>query len=277
MIPDFPELVFNHAIACVKIDGKIIFMDPTSETCTFGDLPGGDQGRKVLVFFDDRYEIMETPVFESAANSATTEMTIKVEDDERIQASRSVETKGRYDQGQRYWLKYTKPVQIKEALEKKVNDITPNASLKNYELPDVNNMAAPCRLKMTFEGMDYLKKAGGIRLAPQWGGVDTSIVSKETRKYPIKASLTSEEITETKLILPPSWKAVFIPDEVNEDNQWFSMSRKFNLSGSELIYTEKSAAKNEDVKPADYQKYRDIVLELNRKTRSQAVFETTEK
>ncbi|HLD28855.1 MAG TPA: DUF3857 domain-containing protein, partial [bacterium] len=50
MDPDFPTLVFNHAIACCEIDGEIIFMDPTSETVSFGDLPGGDQNRRVLVF-----------------------------------------------------------------------------------------------------------------------------------------------------------------------------------------------------------------------------------
>ncbi len=277
MIEDFPELVFNHAIACAEIDGEIIFMDPTAETCSFGDLPGGDQGRKVLVFFDDRYEIMETPVFESSSNSVRKEMTIKVSGDEKIRASRNVETKGRYDQGQRYWLKYTKPVKIKEQLEKKVNAITPSASLKKYELPDVDNMKEPCRLKMIFEGRDYLKKAGGIRLAPQWGGVGTSMVSKETRKYPIKASLPSEKITETRLILPPLWKALFIPEEINEENKWFSLSRKFLLAeGNELIYTEKTVTKNEDVSPGDYKKYRGIMLELNRKTRSQAVFEKTE-
>ncbi|MCD6311219.1 MAG: DUF3857 domain-containing protein, partial [Elusimicrobia bacterium] len=140
LIEDFPELVFNHAIACVEIDGKIIFMDPTTETCAFGDLPGGDQGRKTLVFFDDRYEIIETPVFDAAANGVRKEMTIKVSDDERISAFRNVETKGIYDQGQRYWLKYTKPVKIKEQLEKKVNAITPDASLKKYELSDVTDM-----------------------------------------------------------------------------------------------------------------------------------------
>ncbi|MEA2081141.1 MAG: DUF3857 domain-containing protein [Elusimicrobiota bacterium] len=275
LIEDFPELVFNHAIACVEIDGKIIFMDPTAETCSFGDLPGGDQGRKTLVFFDGRYEIMETPVFGSASNSVSKKMTIKVADDEKISASRDVETKGVFDQGQRYWLKYTKPVKIKEQLEKKVNAITPDAVLKKYELPDVDNMNEHCRLKMIFRGRDYLKKAGNIRLAPQWGGVGTSIVSKEKRKYPIKASLPSEKITETKLVLPPSWKVLFIPEEINEENKWFSLSRKFVFTeGNELIYTEKTVTNNEDVKPEDYKKYRGIVLGLHRRTRSQAVFET---
>ncbi|MFH2083759.1 MAG: DUF3857 domain-containing protein [Candidatus Omnitrophota bacterium] len=277
LIEDFPELVFNHAIACVEIDGQIIFMDPTAETCSFGDLPGGDQGRKTLVFFDDRYEIIETPVFGSAENRVSKEMTVKVEEDESISATREVLTKGISDQGQRYWLKYTKPVKIKEQLEKAVNAITPDASLLKYELPDIENMNEPCRLRMMFTGMDYLKKAGGIRLAPQWGGVDTALVAKEERKYPVKASLPSEESVETRLILPPSWKAVFIPEDINEENKWFSMNRQFRLSGSELIYTEKTVTNNEDVTPEDYKKYRALMFDLHRRTRSQAVFETAER
>ena len=277
MLEDFPELVFNHAIACVELDGELIFMDPTAETCSFGDLPSSDQGRKVLVFFDDRYEIMETPVFDASVNSVSREMTVNVKEDESISASRKVLTKGRSDQGQRYWLKYTKPVKIKEQLEKAVNAITPDAELTKYELPDIDNMNEPCLLRMTFEGRDYLKKAGGIRLAPQWGDIDTSIVAKEKRKYPIKASLPSEDIVQTTLLVPASWKAVFVPENTDEENKWFSLSRQFRLSGNELIYTEKTVTNNEDVSPEDYAKYRALLFDLHRRTRNQAVFETAEK
>jgi len=45
---EFPTLLFNHAICLAKVGGKSVFLDPTAETTSFGDLPGGDQGRKVL-------------------------------------------------------------------------------------------------------------------------------------------------------------------------------------------------------------------------------------
>ena len=53
---DFPSLGFDHAVACVRIDDKHIFLDPTQEVVSFGDLPSSDQGRGVLIFYDDNYD-----------------------------------------------------------------------------------------------------------------------------------------------------------------------------------------------------------------------------
>ncbi|MFH1958521.1 MAG: DUF3857 and transglutaminase domain-containing protein, partial [bacterium] len=270
---DFPELVFNHAIACAEIDGKIIFMDPTAETTSFGDLPFSDQGRKVLVFYDDKYEIVQTPSFESSLNRVIKKMRIVLSDDETLSAERNIRTFGVYDQGQRYWLKYTKPVKIKEQLEKKVNSITPQAKLKKHEISDVLNMNEPCVLRMEFEGRDYLKKAGNFRLLPQWGGIGTSLVSKEKRDYPVEADFPSEETEIYELVFPEKWSANFIPEEISENNEWFSYGRKFSVSGNCLGYEEKTVNKGEKVEVSRYPEYRKIILDLNQKTRNQAVLE----
>ena len=54
---DLPAVFFNHSIACVQLKDKIVFLDPTCSTCSFGDLPASDQARQVLVFKEDNYEI----------------------------------------------------------------------------------------------------------------------------------------------------------------------------------------------------------------------------
>ncbi|MGD9015673.1 MAG: DUF3857 domain-containing protein, partial [Candidatus Omnitrophota bacterium] len=45
---DFPSVNFNHCIAAVKLDTDLVFLDPTCSTCSFGNLPSGDQQRKVF-------------------------------------------------------------------------------------------------------------------------------------------------------------------------------------------------------------------------------------
>ncbi|MCD6413576.1 MAG: DUF3857 domain-containing protein, partial [Elusimicrobia bacterium] len=273
LLDDFPELVFNHAIACTKINGELIFLDATAETTPFGDLPSGDQGRKVLVFFDDGYKILKTPVFESAWNRVEKEMKIKIRKDETISADRIVKTFGVYDQGQRYWLKYTKPVKIKEQLEKKVNSITPQAQLKKYKISDILDMTKPCILEMKFEGKDYLKKAGNFRLLPQWGGVGVSLVSKEERKYPIDSDFPSQEIIRYEVKFPKNWLVKFLPAEIKEENEWFSYERKFSVKDDTLFYEEKTVDRGKNVDVSQYSEYRKIILSLNQKTRNQVVFE----
>jgi len=269
---DFPELVFNHAIAACVIDGKIIFMDPTAETTPFGELPWGDQGRKVLVFFEDAWKIMETPEFESSENRVVKEMNISVGDEEKITVQRNVYTYGIYDHGQRYWLKYTKPVKIKEELQKKITSITPGARLLLHEVSGYENLKENCALKMSFEGENYFKKAGNFRILPQWGGVDTDIVSKVSRKYPLEKSFPSETDIKNTISLPAGFSAEFIPEEITEDNRWFSYVRKFTVSGNVLSYEEKTKDKGIPVACADYAKYREKIMALDKKARSQLIF-----
>ncbi|RLD99486.1 MAG: hypothetical protein DRI92_02165 [Aquificota bacterium] len=50
MDPDMPRpTAFDHEIAAVVINSKLLFMDTTAEVTPLGDLPAGDQDRKVLV------------------------------------------------------------------------------------------------------------------------------------------------------------------------------------------------------------------------------------
>jgi transglutaminase-like putative cysteine protease len=85
---DFPSLLFNHCIAAVCLKDKLIFLDPTAQTCSFGDLPPDDQGRKVLVFNEDKYEIQETPLYPPNHNLIKQQLKIKLNKDESIQAQK---------------------------------------------------------------------------------------------------------------------------------------------------------------------------------------------
>jgi hypothetical protein len=66
---DNPFLSFNHAIVAVPSENGYLFMDPTSETEPFGDLPWVDQGVPVLVIKEDgRGDLVETPLFPAERN-----------------------------------------------------------------------------------------------------------------------------------------------------------------------------------------------------------------
>jgi len=271
LLEDFPELVFNHAIACVKINGNYVFLDPTSETTPFGDLPGGDQGRKVLIFGEENWRILKTPEFPSDKNKVLTEMHLKIDEDENLSGERIVRTFGIYDQGQRYWLKYTKPIKIKERLQKKINSITPHGVLVNYEISDVENLFEPCRIEMKFTGKDYLKKAGFFRLVPQWGGIGTGLVAKEKRNYPIKREYATMDVDRYTLEFPENWEVVFLPKDVIEENEYFNYARTFKVDGNKILYEHKIETKIKDISVDEYPQYRKLILDLNERTRNQII------
>jgi len=97
---EFPNMLFNHCIAAVGLDDKLVFMDPTAETCPFGDLPADDQGRGVLVIKDSGYDIQATPLYPARHNLIKEVIKVKVNDDESIFTEKNIFTFGIYDQAQ---------------------------------------------------------------------------------------------------------------------------------------------------------------------------------
>jgi len=68
---DTPDLArFNHAIVAVpRKDGKMLWLDPTSATCPFGELPAGDQGQHALVVIQGKSKLLKTPASQPDDNA----------------------------------------------------------------------------------------------------------------------------------------------------------------------------------------------------------------
>jgi len=268
---EFPTLLFNHAICLAKVGGKSVFLDPTAETTSFGDLPGGDQGRKVLVFYDDEGRIERTPLFPPEHNKVIRKLVIKVNPDETISGTIEVNTFGRYSQGQRWWIKHTKPILVEEELKGWVNVISPGGKILEYNISDVENLDQPVRIKVKFKGPKFLTKAGENRLVPLLGGISASLVSRERRNYPIDFWVLDTSYMEVKIELPENLTVEYLPSPVAEDTLWFSYLNRYSFSEGSVYFEEKLIRKETVVSPELYKNYKNIYEELARQTDKQVV------
>jgi len=160
---DFPSVMFNHCIAAVSYNKELVFLDPTAETCPFGDLPRGDQKRRVLVFQEEGYKIENTPDYAAGHNLIKQEINIKVNNEEGITADKKISVYGVYDQGQRFWLLYTPPQLVEETLKEKIQEVSIGAQLDNYEIKNLNDLNIPVSLS-------YKLTAGNILPQPEHCG-----------------------------------------------------------------------------------------------------------
>jgi len=268
---EFPTLIFNHAICLAKIREKLVFLDPTAETTSFGDLPGGDQNRKVFVFYENEGKIQKTPLFEPEHNKICISMRIDIHEDETISGTRKINTFGEYDQGERYWLKYTKPVLIKEYLKSTVNRLSPGGKLLNYEISDIEDLNHPIEIKMEFEGPKFLARAGEDRLVPPLGGFSVSLVSREKRSYPIDFRTLNEFEVKVKIKLPESLTVKYLPPPVIKDTPWFTYLNKYSFSQGIISFEERTVNKRTLVTPKEYEEYKKICEDLARQTDKQVV------
>ncbi len=271
---DSPTLMFNHAIAATRIGEELIFMDATGNTVQFSDLPLGDQDRLTLVFFKDRFELVKTPLFEPEHNRVLTTMKFKVNEDESIDAQRQVQTWGAFQQAQRFWLRFTMPILIEEGLKQRIRSIADNATLKDYEIKNVEDLDKQVVLKYSFRAPQYLKKAGQARILEQLGGIDTTGLIKDTRRFPIEFAGLSFNEGVIDIELPAHLKVKYLPSEIKKDTKWFSYESKYEILDKNVIrFYSTNRQKERLVTVQDYQDYKKAIEEMALSANQQVILE----
>ncbi|WP_128700652.1 DUF3857 domain-containing protein [Candidatus Velamenicoccus archaeovorus] len=271
---DLPSLLFNHAIAAVKVRGRLVFMDATASTTSFGDLPEPDQDRLVLVFYPQDYELVKTPLFEPSHNRAVTKTKIEVRKDESILGERRLQTEGFFLQAQRYWLRFTMPSLIEESIKQRVRSISENGRLLDYTIKNADSLEDPVIFFYRFEAPRYFIKAGRSRIMSQMSGFDTSVVAREARRYPLQTGGLRVEEDELEVELPDRLAVKYLPNPVMADTPWFSLSSRYGMTDSRhLRYVYVLEVKRRDVTVEDYAEYKRIVEHIASQLNQQVILE----
>ena len=273
---DLPTLLFDHAIAATKMGEELVFMDATGTTVSFSDLPFSDQGRTTLIFFKDRYELNKTPLFEPEHNKVSTRMKIKVKEDESISGEREIETHGAFEQAQRYWLKFTMPLLIEEGLKQKVRSIADNAVLEDYEIKNVKDLDKTVLLKYTFNAPQYFVRAGPVRIMDQLESINTSVVFKEARHYPIESPGLDFQEERIEVELPTHLAVKYLPPPVEVDTKWFYFINKYEVLDKRLLrFYFASKTKEKVVSVKDYPEFKKVIEEIASSVNQHVVLEET--
>jgi hypothetical protein len=270
---DFPSVAFNHAIAAVALKEGIVFLDPTAETCSFGDLPAMDQGRGVLIFQEEDYAIGRTPLFAAAHNLVSQRTNIKVKTDESITALRDIVSQGIYDQSQRYWLLYTQPKLIEQALQSKTQEFSIGAKLEKYHIENLDNLNTPVYLTYAFAGPEYFAAAGNLRVLPQLASFDLSLVAKDKRKYPIDFSILDAKETILTVEIPPNFVVKYLPQGIVKDSPWFNSVVEYYFKDNKLSFRQKTELKKTEVSENEYADFKSLLEGLAKKAKERVILE----
>ncbi len=271
--PDFPGVFFDHCIAAASINGKSIFLDPTAETCSFGDLPSDDQARRVLVFKEDGYKTMETPLFPAEHNFIKQRLEIKIEKDGSIQARKFVYTGGVYEQAQRYWLLFTPPELVSEVLKQKIQEVSIGASLDKYEAGNLNDLNKPLVLQYSFYGPEYLMLAGPLEIMPQLAIADLSLTAKDKRKFPIEFQILETKETVFQIELPRGVKVKYFPESLEAQSQWVDFSVQYSFKGNKIYFYQRSQLKKTKVPENEYPDFKKFFEGFARRIKQRVILE----
>ncbi len=269
---DFPSVNFNHCIAAVKLEQEFIFLDPTCSTCCFGNLPAGDQGRRVLVFTDTGYKIVTTPVHSAWDNYVGRILKMRINPDESIQAQRSVFTRGLYDAGQRSWLRYSTQEAISESLKQAIQKISTASRLIKYDIRNLDDLNKNVVLDYSFSGREYWIKAGNLRILPQLTSWDTSIAAKQARRYPLDLGLPETKEIQVEVILPQYFELEYLPADLKKSSPWLDVSVEYHLDHNRLYFKQVILIKKRYVSLEEYSGFKAFLEEISNGIKKRVVF-----
>ncbi len=273
---ELPGVLFNHAIACVELRDKTVFLDPTAQTASFGDLPVEDQGRRVLVFSPQGYTVADTPEYKAEHNLIEQKLEIKVNADETISAKKYNFTRGFYDQAQRYWLLYTQPQLVRDTLASAAQSVSIGAVLDNYAAENVSNLDKPVTLNYSFHGQEYFTPAGKMRILPQLASVDTSLVSRNTRRYPLDLSFLNIKESATEIRIPDGFRLKEMPEGLAQKSPWFKFDIEYSFKNNKITCKEKIQTLKDTVAQEDYPAFKGFIEKTARLAKQRIVLEKTE-
>ncbi|MDD5194308.1 MAG: DUF3857 domain-containing protein [Candidatus Omnitrophica bacterium] len=258
----FASANFNHAIAAMRYKGELIFMDATSSTTSFGDLPLDDQERKVLVFFDEGGKVLTTPVTKENITLAQTLMDIDDNEDAVIQ--RRITTTGYFAAFQRYYFKNTHPQNIRDGLQERISGINPSAQLRSYKIEDLDDFDKPPILSYTFDAKKILNPAKNLRIIPLFGdvGVDVSYASKDERIYPVEFDGLCRKISKIKVNMPAHLSVKYLPESKKISTEWFDFNTSYKQEGNSLDFYQEFAIKVRRVEKERYKEFKKALEEV---------------
>ncbi len=273
---DFPAVLFNHCIAAVSLEDKVIFLDPTAQTCSFGDLPVDDQDRKILIFMENGYKIQNTPLYEAGHNLTKQQVKISLDTSEAIVAEREVSTYGVYDQGQRMWLLYTPPELIENALQERIQGLSVGAKLNGFSIKNLESLNEPVVLNYSFQGPEYFIRAGNLRVMPQLAELDASIIAKDRRKYPIDFGFLSSKEAVFDIEIPKNFTIKYIPQGINQDSPWLAFTAEYSLRNNRINFRQKTQLKETVVSEQDYPAFKKFFENLAQQVKQRIILERKE-
>jgi hypothetical protein len=270
---DFPAMFFNHCIAAVAIKDKTIFLDPTAETCSFANLPIGDQGRKVLIIKDDGFQIQDTPFLPAETNLVRQKLAIKINLDESIVAEKAIFTYGAYDAAQRLWLLYTPPELIEQELKENLQNISIGAKLDRYLIKNLEDLNNPVVLSYNFKGPEYFTVAGNLWIMPQLASLDASIAAQDKRKYPIDFAMLDTIETISEITIPPQLAIRYLPASVSEESAWLKFNVEYNHKGNKIYFKQTRQLKNNRILEEEYPAFKNFLENLAKRVKQRIVLE----
>ncbi len=228
---------FNHMILAVEggKDDELIWLDPTAETCAFGDFPASDQDRWTLIInprfsenTDDTksdgatgsmentlYRFQKSPALDATSNLKQVHTNVKVKRDMSVSVRQELTLTGSYNMKLRSQLSHLQTAEEKSEFLHKLLELDDRAKVENFEVSGLSELKGELNIELTWTCKEYLYAIGKqfVLELPLVKHPYAELLSEERRMYPaaIGKALTLEDKITVSTEAP--FKIDIVPEE----------------------------------------------------------------
>ena len=202
---------FNHMIAAIPIGANTyIWLDPTSATCSYGDLPYNTQGRTGFLISDTHGEFVETPVFPPESNKlvSTTDLTLNTQG--TVDGTLHIQTSGQYNLNTRWGYQQIQPRAVKATLATELSHQFPGIQIIWYEMSDLRELNVPVEIRLGFRVENYATPLSKNMLMPlpidEFGDYAEAFAN-EQRAYSLDFGYPTQIEKTIRIKVPEGWSA----------------------------------------------------------------------
>ncbi len=285
---DLPSLErFSHLIVAIPqfgdsrsktgAEGRYTWLDATSETCSFGDLPASDQGRKGFIIGNDGGVFVDIPRFPPESNRLIVNVELALDENASVHGKMHISTSGQYNMESRLNYKQVHPSAWKDTFAAELSKQFPAVKVDEAAISDLNDLTVPVQIDIAFTADDYARRMDGRMLLPLPSDEFTDyavLFAAAERTYPLDLSYPMQMEKDIRITLPEGWTAQ-LPADLRMDYSFASMVRQYKMEGNVILYTLSFTLKTPIIMPEDYATAKHFFETLAREDKTQLILEKT--
>lgn len=230
---------FNRVIVALPRRDGMLWMDPSTSDCSFGDLPPVDQGRTALVLSGAGGRLARTSVFPPEKNLEKTQIESRLSPEGSLDQVMIVEESGANSGLLRSIVKKLRPAEARQIFQSLVSQITDEARLVKYDVSGITSPDEPLRIYLAFSADSYAGRASRslVLKLPVFTSLRmTSVIqgSSQERHYPVILGNTNQEEKDLHIVFSPSFSMEDWPAEIHFENSIGSFEMTFKQGRNEV-------------------------------------------
>ena len=271
---DIPSLaVDNHMITTLILDGERYFLDGTEKGVSFKDYAHRIQGQDVMIQDGENYIIDTVPEFDHKHNAAKASLELSLK--ENILVGKGTQEFNGEEKNRLYRdFKYVTKTEQDVVTEKYLSNSNKNITLSNLESKGLENRNQKIEFNYDIEISNKVTEAGGelyINIEKDYDFANLEIEKPEERVTDLNLGSKINIEKTTTLTIPENLKVDYTPEDININNDDFSIIITFKIKGAVIEYNKSINVKNGLIHVKNIDEWNKAIKKLNSTYKDQIV------